>query len=297
MNTQNGKSEDITTKLTQPENNIGQTSDKGSFNIILPKEGTNKKSNKKESKNIKMKNEIKNTIQTNKENNLDKNKLLKAYNRLDIQNIMNSDIFAENYMFYPCKNEMVKSEQDPNYVPDFPYSSLFYDNILLRDESIFFIDDKTQKQKFLEETEKQNLKNENIDLNFGEDPCDKYYEILRSNTPTQIKINSIKKLQDNLNHFHVFQCRIPNYINVNMENFKENEILNVRDNFEQANSKNESAISTRINSHISNLRNNLQLDENAFMLNNVISNDEDTDRDLTEDNDKKFINKKRKLKK
>ena len=48
MNTQNGKSEDITTKLTQPENNIGQTSDKGSFNIILPKEGTNKKSNKKE---------------------------------------------------------------------------------------------------------------------------------------------------------------------------------------------------------------------------------------------------------
>ena len=297
MNTQNGKSEDITTKLTQPENNISQTSDKGSFNIILPKEGTNKKSNKKESKNIKMKNEIKNNIQTNKENNLDKNKLLKAYNRLDIQNIMNSDIFAENYMFYPCKNEMVKSEQDPNYVPDFPYSSLFYDNILLRDESIFFIDDKTQKQKFLEETEKQNLKNENIDLNFGEDPCDKYYEILRSNSPTQIKINSIKQLQDNLNHFHVFQCRIPNYINVNMENFKENEILNVRDNFEQANSKNESAISTRINSHISNLRNNLLLDENAFMLNNVISNDEDTDRDLEEDNDKKFINKKRKLKK
>ena len=297
MNTQNGKSEDITTKLTQPENNIDQTSDKGFFNIILPKEGTNKKSNKKESKNIKMKNEIKNNIQTNKENNLDKNKLLKAYNRLDIQNIMNSDIFAENYMFYPCKNEMVKSEQDPNYVPDFPYSSLFYDNILLRDESIFFIDDKTQKQKFLEETEKQNLKNENIDLNFGEDPCDKYYEILRSNSPTQIKINSIKQLQDNLNHFHVFQCRIPNYINVNMENFKENEILNVRDNFEQANSKNESAISTRINSHISNLRNNLQLDENAFMLNNVISNDEDTYRDLNEDNDIKFINKKRKLKK
>ena len=43
MNTQNGKSEDITTKLTQLENNIGQTSDKGSFNIILPKEGANKK--------------------------------------------------------------------------------------------------------------------------------------------------------------------------------------------------------------------------------------------------------------
>ena len=33
------------------------------------------------------------------------------------------------------------------------------------------------------------------------------------------------------------------------------------------------------------------------MLNNVISNDEDTDRDWNEDNDKKFINKKRKLKK
>ena len=39
INAINGKSEDITTKLTQPENNIDQTSDKGFFNIILPKEG------------------------------------------------------------------------------------------------------------------------------------------------------------------------------------------------------------------------------------------------------------------
>ena len=102
---------------------------------------------------------------------------------------------------------------------------------------------------------------------------------------------SIGKLQENLNNFHVFKCRIPNYISANMENFKENELVNIRNNNDY-----ESINSTKINSSTSNLRNNIQLNGNEFMLSNEF-NDKDTSKEVKENNGKKYINKKRKLKK
>ena len=81
----------------------------------------------------------------------------------------------------------MKKERDPNYILNIPYSSIFYDNIFLRDESIFFIHDKSHKQKFFEESDLNKIKSENIELNFGEDPFEKYYKILRSNIPDQKK--------------------------------------------------------------------------------------------------------------
>ena len=80
-----------------------------------------------------------------------------------------------------------------------------------------------------------------------------------------------------------------------MENFKENEVINIGNinNNDQANSKNESTSSTRINSSSNNNGgSNIQIDGREFLLNNFITNDEN-EKDL----DKKFMNKKRKLKK
>ena len=54
--------------------------------------------------------------------------------------------------------------------------------------------------------------------------------------------------------------------------------------------------STKINSDASNQRTNIQLNRNEFMLNNEF-NDEETNKDLIENSMKKYINKKRRLKK
>ena len=297
MNAKIEKTENNRTNFPNSEKDLSQTSNKD-INIIIPKEESNKTSKKiKEVKNSKPKTLNNNNQEINKENNLElKNKILKAHKRLDIQGLLSSDNFAESYLFYPCKNEMLKQEQNPNYQIEIPYSSIFYDNILLRDESIFFIHDKTQKHKFLEDYDIKKIKSENIELNFGEDPTDKYYNILRGNY--QNKNKYIAVLQENLNNFHVFKCRIPNYINVNVENFKENELINFRTNYnsELGNSKFESQNSTKIYSGASNFGSNIQFNDNSFLLNNEL-NDEESNKDCKENSEKKYINKKRKLKK
>lgn len=276
--------------ILKQENNIKQTNNKDNINIVIPFEESNKKLNTIQEKKI-QKNKTPNNNNEDEKNIDLKNKIKKAYKRLDILNLLGSDDFSENFWYYPCKNEMMKLEKNPNYNLEVPYSSIFCDNIFLGDESIFFIHDKTQKQKFLKEKDLKKIKERNIDLNFGEDPSNKYYNILRGNLQNQSKMASIGKLQENLNNFHVFKCRIPNYISANMENFKENELVNIRNNNDY-----ESINSTKINSSTSNLRNNIQLNGNEFMLSNEF-NDEDTSKEVKENNGKKYINKKRKLKK
>ena len=290
MNAKNEFFEKDKSPILKQENNIKQTNNKDNINIVIPFEESNKKLNTIQEKKIQ---KNKNPNNNNEdEKNIDlKNKIKKAYKRLDILNLLGSDDFSENFWYYPCKNEMMKLEKNPNYNLEVPYSSIFCDNIFLGDESIFFIHDKTQKQKFLKEKDLKKIKERNIDLNFGEDPSNKYYNILRGNLQNQSKMASIGKLQENLNNFHVFKCRIPNYISANMENFKENELVNIRNNNDY-----ESINSTKINSSTSNLRNNIQLNGNEFMLSNEF-NDEDTSKEVKENNGKKYINKKRKLKK
>jgi hypothetical protein len=58
----------------------------------------------------------------------------------------------------------------------------------------------------------------------------------------------------------------------------------------------ESNNSTRINSGASNKSNNIQLDGNQFLLNNEIYNEENN-KDLKDNSEKRYINKKRKLNK
>ena len=290
MNAKNEFFEKDKSPILKQEDNIKQTNNKDNINIVIPFEESNKKLNTIQEKKI-QKNKTPNNNNEDEKNIDLKNKIKKAYKRLDILNLLGSDDFSENFWYYPCKNEMMKLEKNPNYNLEVPYSSIFCDNIFLGDESIFFIHDKTQKQKFLKEKDLKKIKERNIDLNFGEDPSNKYYNILRGNLQNQSKMASIGRLQENLNNFHVFKCRIPNYISANMENFKENELVNIRNNNDY-----ESINSTKINSSTSNLRNNIQLNGNEFMLSNEF-NDEDTSKEVKENNGKKYINKKRKLKK
>ena len=168
MNAKKEKFENILSQnLPNLETNPSRIEDKELINIQINNSETNKKPKKKKnSKNSppikKLKKGEKNIEEFPKQKKTDKNKILKAYKRLDIQNLLNSDTFAEKFAYQPSHNEIMKLNIDSNYNMECPYSTMFYDNILLRDESIFFIHDKTQKGKFMDKADIEKIKTENI---------------------------------------------------------------------------------------------------------------------------------------
>ena len=293
MNAKKEKFENILSQnLPNLETNPSRIEDKELINIQINNSETNKKPKKKKnSKNSppikKPKKAEKNIEEFPKQKKTDKNKILKAYKRLDIQNLLNSDTFAEKFAYQPSHNEIMKLNIDSNYNMECPYSTMFYDNILLRDESIFFIHDKTQKGKFMDKADIEKIKTENIKLNFGKDPSLLYLEILKSNTNKQNQAFELQNLQEKLCAFSVFHCKIPNYIKINMENFVENELMSLRDNYFNGVEQSESLNSTRFNSGTSKTSNNFQLEENDFLLNNEIN------KEIKEDSEIKYLNKKR----
>ena len=293
MNAKKEKFENILSQnLPNLETNPSRIEDKELINIQINNSETNKKSKKKKnSKNSppikKPKKAEKNIEEFPKQKKTDKNKILKAYKRLDIQNLLNSDTFAEKFAYQPSHNEIMKLNIDSNYNMECPYSTMFYDNILLRDESIFFIHDKTQKGKFMDKADIEKIKTENIQLNFGKDPSLLYLEILKSNTNKQNQAFELQNLQEKLCAFSIFHCKIPNYIKINMENFAENELMSLRDNYFNGVEQSESLNSTRFNSGTSKTSNNFQLEENDFLLNNEIN------KEIKDDSEIKYLNKKR----
>ena len=293
MNAKKEKFENILSQnLPNLETNPSRIEDKELINIQINNSEANKKSKKKKnSKNSppikKLKKGEKNIEEFPKQKKTDKNKILKAYKRLDIQNLLNSDTFAEKFAYQPSHNEIMKLNIDSNYNMECPYSTMFYDNILLRDESIFFIHDKTQKGKFMDKADIEKIKTENIQLNFGKDPSLLYLEIFKSNTNKQNQAFELQNLQEKLCAFSVFHCKIPNYIKINMENFAENELMSLRDNYFNGVEQSESLNSTRFNSGTSKTSNNFQLEENDFLLNNEIN------KEIKDDSEIKYLNKKR----
>lgn len=293
MNAKKEKFENILSQnLPNLETNPSRIEDKELINIQINNSETNKKSKKKKnSKNSppikKLKKGEKNIEEFPKQKKTDKNKILKAYKRLDIQNLLNSDTFAEKFAYQPSHNEIMKLNIDSNYNMECPYSTMFYDNILLRDESIFFIHDKTQKGKFMDKADIEKIKTENIQLNFGKDPSLLYLEILKSNTNKQNQAFELQNLQEKLCAFSIFHCKVPNYIKINMENFAENELMSLRDNYFNGVEQSESLNSTRFNSGTSKTSNNFQLEENDFLLNNEIN------KEIKDDSEIKYLNKKR----
>ena len=297
MNAKKEKFENILSQnLPNLETNPSRIEDKELINIQINNSETNKKPKKKKnSKNSppikKLKKAEKNIEEFPKQKKTDKNKILKAYKRLDIQNLLNSDTFAEKFAYQPSHNEIMKLNIDSNYNMECPYSTMFYDNILLRDESIFFIHDKTQKGKFMDKADIEKIKTENIQLNFGKDPSLLYLEILKSNTNKQNQAFELQNLQEKLCAFSIFHCKVPNYIKINMENFAENELMSLRDNYFNGVEQSESLNSTRFNSGTSKTSNNFQLEENDFLLNNEIN------KEIKDDSEIKYLNKKRIFKK
>ena len=293
MNAKKEKFENILSQnLPNLETNPSRIEDKELINIQINNSETNKKPKKKKnSKNSppikKLKKGEKNIEEFPKQKKTDKNKILKAYKRLDIQNLLNSDTFAEKFAYQPSHNEIMKLNIDSNYNMECPYSTMFYDNILLRDESIFFIHDKTQKGKFMDKADIEKIKTENIQLNFGKDPSLLYLEILKSNTNKQNQAFELQNLQEKLCAFSIFHCKVPNYIKINMENFAENELMSLRDNYFNGVEQSESLNSTRFNSGTSKTSNNFQLEENDFLLNNEIN------KEIKDDSEIKYLNKKR----
>lgn len=293
MNAKKEKFENILSQnLPNLETNPSRIEDKELINIQINNSETNKKPKKKKnSKNSppikKPKKAEKNMEEFPKQKKTDKNKILKAYKRLDIQNLLNSDTFAEKFAYQPSHNEIMKLNIDSNYNMECPYSTMFYDNILLRDESIFFIHDKTQKGKFMDKADIEKIKTENIQLNFGKDPSLLYLKIFKSNTNKQNQAFELQNLQEKLCAFSVFHCKIPNYIKINMENFAENELMSLRDNYFNGVEQSESLNSTRFNSGTSKTSNNFQLEENDFLLNNEIN------KEIKDDSEIKYLNKKR----
>ena len=282
----------LSQNLPNLETNPSRIEDKELINIQINNSETNKKPKKKKnSKNSppikKPKKAEKNIEEFPKQKKTDKNKILKAYKRLDIQNLLNSDTFAEKFAYQPSHNEIMKLNIDSNYNMECPYSTMFYDNILLRDESIFFIHDKTQKGKFMDKADIEKIKTENIQLNFGKDPSLLYLEILKSNTNKQNQAFELQNLQEKLCAFSIFHCKVPNYIKINMENFAENELMSLRDNYFNGVEQSESLNSTRFNSGTSKTSNNFQLEENDFLLNNEIN------KEIKDDSEIKYLNKKR----
>ena len=293
MNAKKEKFENILSQnLPNLETNPSRIEDKELINIQINNSETNKKPKKKKnSKNSppikKPKKAEKNIEEFPKQKKTDKNKILKAYKRLDIQNLLNSDTFAEKFAYQPSHNEIMKLNIDSKYNMECPYSTMFYDNILLRDESIFFIHDKTQKGKFMDKADIEKIKTENIQLNFGKDPSLLYLEILKSNTNKQNQAFELQNLQEKLCAFSIFHCKVPNYIKINMENFAENELMSLRDNYFNGIEQSESLNSTRFNSGTSKTSNNFQLEENDFLLNNEIN------KEIKDDSEINYLNKKR----
>lgn len=159
-------------------------------------------------------NEINNNYSTNITNfeektlnNININQISKAIKRLDLENLMGCDQFAENYILESSNNYN-------NDELDLIYSKPFDDRIFLKDENLFFVFDDSYKSKFLTKEDINKMKKEESKLSFGKDPYDVYRQIYEGKISLHDK-NSID-FYNSLNNFIIFKSRDPNYINIKL---------------------------------------------------------------------------------
>ena len=199
------------------------------------------------------------------QNDLSKNKIKKEITRLNIEKLICSDHFADNFILIPSNNY----NNGVNY--DFPYMKPFNDTIMLQDESIFLILDNDYKNKYLTKEDIKNIKKEEQKLNFGKDPYEIYNQIINSNIFPPNRTSN--EFYNSLNDFNIFRGRDPFFLNIKMGNKIQNgdyfiDIYNI--NEEEQKNGNNSLNSTRYNS-----KNNLNsqpifTNDNHFILNNEI---------------------------
>lgn len=285
---------DINSKTSSPENNLKE-------NVYL------KKSASQPNKTIIDNNSLFNMNTEEKNQNIiDKAQFKKAENRINFETFMNCDQFAENYILEPSMNF---DNNNPNC--ELPYSQTFDDNILLKDESIFFIFDNVYKHKFLSKEDISKFKKEEIKLNFGKDPYEIFEQIYQGKISPHDKTSI--EFYNSLNNFNIFKTRNPFYMNIKMTNQNENEddyfnMIN-NNNFNKINEQdenyeyiqNDSLNSTRHNSKTNPNMSSFNFNGKDLFLNNDKIFKKEADKIEGKENennlDNKYIGKKRKSKK
>ena len=284
----------------EPLNNNKKEMNNLSINEI--NQNLNNKDNTSLLNNINLKEKNKNII--------DENKLREASRRINFEQFMESDKFAEN--FYPIPS--ICSEYN-NSINKIPYGEPFYDNKLFQDESLFFAFDNDYNNKYISKDDIRKIKKEDIKLSFGIDPNEIYGQLAQSKTYDNDKIlNDIRK---QLYTFNKFRSVDPNF-NICMTNLNNTEnVDNYNNLYNNNNCDNneqgvniENNLSSSQNSTRQNSKYNIKYNHNAPSLTvketNFLFNTDKNDMKKNEDikekridkvNDNKFIKKKRKFKK
>lgn len=218
--------------------------------------------------------------------------------RLNFEKIMNSDILADSYDILPSNEQFVNMRNiNENCLFSVPYTKNFEDNILLKDESIFFVFDDNYKNKFITREDIQNIKNNKNELNFGEDPFEVYQQISEEKIPP---IDTSSDFNNCLNSFSIFKTKDPYFIKINTENLNENDLNNLNNynsfyNNEQEMKYNDDC-NTRENSRNSKIKEmaeTMAKDENNYSLNNkIFFYNEDEEEELEGEEIERGINRK-----
>lgn len=245
-------------------------------------------------------------LEEKNQNSIDEAQLIKAKHRINFEKFMNCDQFAENYILEPSMNF-----DNNNNNCDLPYSQIYEDSILLKDESIFFVFDNVYKNKFLSKEDISKFKKEDIKLNFGKDPYEIYEQISQGKISPHDKTSI--EFYNSLNNFNIFKTRNPYFMNIKMTNQNESEddyfnMIN-NNNFNKINEQdenyeyihNDSLNSTRHNSKTNPNNSSFIFNEKDLFLNNdkiFKKEGEKIEGKEYENNlDNKYIGKKRKNKK
>ena len=237
-----------------------------SFNNNKKKMGNTQNSNNKENNlmldNIKM--------EENNKNIVDENKLREASKRIKLEEMIESDQFAENYYLIPSKNYDYNTN-------DIPYIQPFDDNKFCQDESLFFAFDNNYKNKFISKEDIKKIKKEDIKLSFGIDPFEIYGQLAQGKLYQHDKISI--DFYNSVINFNEFRSIDPNFLNIG-NNYQENEEENNNyintncDDNEQGsnveNNQNSSQNSTRQNSKFNmktNQKSSIIIKEKNFLFN------------------------------
>lgn len=226
--------------------------------------------------------------------------------RLNFEKLMNSDMLAESYDILPSNEQYMNMRNiNGNSSISIPYTKSFEDNILLKDESIFFAFDDNYKYKFVTEEDMKNIKKDKVELNFGKDPFEIYQQLAEEKNPPN---DTSFDFYNSLNSFNIFKCKDPYYIKINPGNFIENNFHNYNPYYKnEQEMKYNDDCNTRENSRNSKIKTiaeTMAMDEKNYLLNNdILFNNENEDEELEEEEieggginkmDNNFINKKRK---
>ena len=231
--------------------------------------------------------------QEEKEKEENENQLSKALTRLEIDNFMASDQFAENYTIIPSmcwynrNNELI-------------YSKPFDDNELLEDESLFFAVDKRYKNKFISSDDLKAIKKEEVKLNFGADPIEIFAKL--SEGIIQPHEKKAQEWYYSLSNENIFQSRDPYYMNIRMNN-ESFSLINNNNNFNNNEPKNifDAVQRAKQNNGINNELASIVISNNELFYKNdlcdqkstEVMNDKENESNI---NNNKHIGKKRKKK-